>query len=175
VGSSDAAHTSAGDVFAPLRFTAFELDVVRPWRTDGGYGLEYQGRVVPLAVMQQNPTQPAVRSRRGWLLSTSTSRGSAYGFGVKPAGLRGWLALGDRFRLEADVAAGVMWFDAPLLAANASRFNFAYEFGLGLRAMRTAGPGLTIGYRRHHVSNGGIGEVNPGLNSNLIFLGIPVF
>jgi hypothetical protein len=28
-----------------------------------------------------------------------------------------------------------------------------------------------LGYRRHHLSNAGLGEVNPGLDSNVLFFG----
>jgi hypothetical protein len=176
VGSSGAAHPPAcgnpcsfNDVLAPVSLAAAEVELAIPFTDRRRAGLEYFGRVVPLAYVRENPTQPALWIGDRWILSSATSRSSTIGFGAKPVGVRGWV--GEAVRLEADVSAGVLRFGTPLLASNATRWNFTYEFGLGLR---TARRGIVIGYRRHHVSNAGIGEVNPGLNSNLIFMGVPL-
>jgi len=179
VGSSGAAHSppcanpcSFDDVLAPIALAVMEVELAVPLTHRLDAGLEYFGRVVPLAYVQENPTQPAIRLGNRWILSTATSRSSTIGVGVKPVGIRGWV--GGAVRLEADASAGVLRFGTPLLASNATRWNFSYEFGLGLRAWGTARRGVVIGYRRHHVSNAGLGEVNPGLNSNLIFLSVPL-
>jgi hypothetical protein len=95
------------------------------------------------------------------------------GLRIKPAGLRGWIG-GDDLRLEADASAGVLRFGTPLLAANAAKLNFVYEMGVGLRMSWLAQGGVVVGYRRHHVSNAGLAEVNPGLNSHMLFLGLPI-
>ena len=179
VGASSAAHgprcgsCNLQDVLAPLSMTMLEVELAIPLRTARRSGLEYHARAVPFVIAQGNPTQPAIRAGDGWNLSTATRRASTIGFGVKPAGLRGWVGAGG-VRLEADFAAGILHFGTPLLAANATRLNFTYEFGLGVRMSRLGRRGPVIGYRWHHVSNAGLGEVNPGLNSNVIFLGLSV-
>ncbi|MEQ1855653.1 MAG: acyloxyacyl hydrolase [Longimicrobiales bacterium] len=176
-GSSTAAHPGPcgatcipGDVLAPLSLSTLEIELALPLRTRPGWGLEYHVRVVPLALMTNNPTQPALRGPLGWTLSPTTSRASTLGIGVKPVGLRVWGG-SNRVRIEADAAGGMLRFGTPLLASNAKRVNFAYEFGAGMRL----GPsGVVLGYRRHHVSNAGFGEVNPGLDSHVLYLGVPV-
>jgi hypothetical protein len=180
IGASAAAHgqscrnscTVRDDVLAPLAIMMVEVELALPLVARTSSGLEYHARAVPFALMQENPTQPAVRSSQGWALSIATPRASTIGFGVKPVGLRGWI--GTDVRLEAEISAGILRFGTPLLAANATRVNFTYEFGLGIRLPRLGSRGAVIGYRRHHVSNAGFGEVNPGLNSNVVFLGLPL-
>ena len=164
----------AGDVLAPLSLSTLEIELAVPLRTRDRWGLEYHLRVVPLAMMRDNPTQPATRSGLRWSLPMTTARASTFGFGIKPAGLRGWIG-GDDLRLEADASAGILRFGTPLLAANAAQLNFVYEMGVGLRVSWLARGGVVVGYRRHHVSNAGLAEVNPGLNSHMLFVGLPIF
>jgi hypothetical protein len=153
--------------------STFEIEFTVPWRTRGRWGVEYHARLVPLAWVRENPTQSAFRSGLGWAMPTTTTRDSTLGFGLKPAGLRGWFGGGD-VRLEADASAGILRFGTPLFAANAARLNFVYEMGFGVRVFRLARGGVVLGYRRHHVSNAGLAEVNPGVNSHVLFLGLPL-
>ena len=181
VGSGTSAHPppcgtlcSQRDVLAPLSLSTLEIELAVPLHTRDRWGLEYHLRAVPLAMMRDNPTQPARWSGLGWSLSTTTARASTFGFGLKPAGLRGWIGRGD-VRLEADASAGVLRFATPLFAANGAHVNFLYEMGVGLRMSWLARGGVVVGYRRHHVSNAGIAVVNPGLNSHMLYLGLPIF
>lgn len=162
-----------GDVLSPLSLTTVELELALPFRTRERWGLEYHVRVVPLAMMRNNPTDPAMMGSRGWFLPQSTGRGSTLGIGVKPAGVRGWLG-GDELRVEADASVGILRFGTALLAANAAKLNFVYEFGVGLRMPWLARGGVVVGYRRHHLSNAGLAEVNPGLNSHMLLVGVPI-
>lgn len=163
-----------GDVLSPLSLTTLELELALPLRTRDRWGLEYHVRAVPLAMMRQNPTDPAMMGSRGWFLPQSTQRGSTLGIGVKPAGLRGWLG-GEDLRVEADASLGILRFGTPLLAANAAKLNFVYELGIGLRLSWLARGGVVVGYRRHHISNAGLAEVNPGLDSHVLLVGVPIF
>ena len=177
VGSSTSAHpppcpTSCvpGDVLEPLSLSTVELELTLPLRARERTGLAYHARLVPFAIMRNNPTDAATLGPSGWSISRSTDRDSTLGLGLKPAGLRGWLG-GGRLRVEADASAGILWFGTPLLAANAAHLNFVYDVGLGLRL----GPaGAAVGYRRHHVSNAGFADVNPGLNSHVLYFTLPV-
>jgi len=160
------------DVLAPVSVSSLEFDVA--WRLAGGsrWGLEYPLRVVPLALVRNNPTDAAQRGStgQGWTISAMPLRASTFGFGVKPAGLRGWLG-SPLIALQADASGGFMHFGTPLFAANGARFNFVAELGVGVR-IEVPGAGRTvIGYRWHHLSNGGLAEVNPGLNSDMLTVG----
>jgi hypothetical protein len=44
--------------------------------------------------------------------------------------------------------------------------------GAGLRLVLTTRTTLTVGYRYHHLSNGFRGKINPGVDANLVYLGV---
>jgi hypothetical protein len=162
----------SSDVLASVSVSSLELDVAWAVGRGSGWGLEYPLRIVPLALVRNNPTDFARPNTAGpgWTISSSPPRASTYGFGVKPIGMRGWVGSGH-VGMQAEVSGGLMRFGSPLFAANGAQFNFVAELGVGVR-IDVPGRGRTVlGYRWHHLSNGGLGEVNPGLNSDVLSLG----
>jgi hypothetical protein len=158
-----------GDVLSPVSMTTVELELAVPFRVGSAWGIDYQARAIPVAMVRQNPTAPAILGSQGWYMSVATERDRTFGLGLKPAGVRVWFG-GSSVRLEVDASAGILHSGTPLFAANAARLNFLYDVGLGLR-LPLGQNDLTLGYRRHHVSNAGFADVNPGLNSHVVFLG----
>ena len=159
------------DVLAPVSVSTIEIELAVPLRQGLAWGLEYAARAVPLAMVRNNPRDAAyMNPLGGWTMSLDTPRASTVGVGIKPVGLRGWAGAG-RVRLQADVTAGVVRFGSPALASNATRFNFVYEVSVGVRVIMPGAGHAAIGLRRHHLSNGGLGEVNPGLDSHMAYLG----
>jgi hypothetical protein len=156
--------TACDDVLAPLTLSSLEIEASFPLRNLARGGLDYIVRAVPLVIARENPTEAAQLGPRGWGLPASTTRSTTVGLGIKPVGFRGWLRW-RRWSFHADAAGGFLRFGSPVLASNAARFNFVLEFGAGVRYHRTA-----MSFRRHHLSNGGMGEVNPGLNSYVLAL-----
>lgn len=161
----------AEDLLAPLTLTTVEVELTIPLRSRSDWGFEYPLRAVPLALARHNPTDSAMRLAGGWSMSPGTPRERNLGAGVKPLALRAWVG-GGRVRLEGDVSAGFLLFANPMLAANASRFNFVAEADVGVRFALPDGREIVVGYRRHHLSNGGLAEVNPGLNSHVLYVGL---
>jgi hypothetical protein len=162
-----------GDLLAPVSVSAVEIEVTLPLRVADGWGLEIPLRVVPLMLVRNNPVSSAYRNGHGWTMSPDTPRGSTLGAGVRPLALRGGVG-SESVRLHAQIAAGVFGFGTPLFASNAKRLNFAYEMGVGVSvAVQRAGRAV-LGFRRDHLSNAGLGEVNPGLNSHVAYLGFTV-
>jgi hypothetical protein len=159
------------DVLAPISVSSLELELTLSLRSAVRWGLEVPVRAVPLVVVRNNPISPAYLDGSGrWAMSVDTPRASTLGFGVKPIGLRAWTG-SRRVRLHAEVSAGVVRFGSPLLASNATRFNFAYDMGVGIR-MEVPGAGRAeLGFRRQHLSNAGLGKVNPGLDSHVAYIG----
>lgn len=156
---------SGRDILSPVSLTTVELELARPLNTGRRMGFDYYSRFVPLAYVRGNPAMAATWNGAGWSMPVGTERSSTVGIGVEPLGARLWVGSRD-VRVEGDLAAGIFGFLDPLLAANAARVNFAIEAGIGARIA-----GLIFGYRKHHISNAGFGEVNPGLDSSVIFLG----
>jgi len=163
------------DVLAPISMSSIEVELTLPLRTTARWGVEMPLRAVPLVVVRNNPISAAVVDGTGqWFMALDTPRSSTLGFGLKPVGFRAW-AGSKRVRLQAEVSAGVVRFGSPLLASNATRFNFAYDMAAGIRMEVPSAGRAELGLRRQHLSNAGFGEVNPGLDSHVAYIGFWVY
>lgn len=104
----------------------------------------------------------------------SGTRHTVYGGGLAPLGLR--LAYDDAQWIRPYFAAsgGFLYFDERV-PADATKFNFTYEFGIGVQLLLTHMDAFTLGYRYHHMSNGGLADRNPGFDSNILYGGFSLF
>ena len=120
---------------------------------------------VPEGVVPEN-----VFSARAGYTSGVTTRG----MGVSPVGLR------INFRASAPVqpfiagSAGILYFQDRVPDPRGQHTNFMVDFGGGVQCVLTPGFTLTLGYRYHHLSNGFRGEINPGIDAHLLYLGATV-
>lgn len=163
-------HSASSDspVTQALALTTVEVEWTLPVCNGGGWGLEYAAAGI-VAAVQENPTGVIETSSDAWVVWNPPPAGTTFGVGLRGLGMRAWMGP-ERLRLQADVAGGFLYFGTPLLAANATRFNFTGTAGLGLRV--AAGDGhIVLGYRIQHLSNGGLGEVNPGMDAHQVYLG----
>lgn len=104
-----------------------------------------------------------------WLIP---SRHTAYGAGFAPLGFEGIAALGPRLALQVGVLGGAVMFNRRIPDPGETRFNFMADGSAALRiAVRPGGPSVVAGFRVNHISNGGQGQVNPGMDSRLLFVG----
>ena len=149
--------------------TTVEVEWTLPIRDGGWWGLEYAAAGT-VAVVQGNPRGVVETSPAEWVVWNPPPTTTTFGVGLRGMGMRGWIG-GERLRLQADLAGGFLYFGTPLLAANATRFNFTGAAGLGLRVAAGDSGHLVIGYRVQHLSNGGLGEVNPGMDAHQVYLG----
>lgn len=75
-----------------------------------------------------------------------------------------------------DAGAGMIWTNlAPRIAEQSTQFEFVLETGPGVHYFMTDTVTLTTGVRLHHISNGGLGDRNTGINAILPYVGISVF
>ncbi|HMI39257.1 MAG TPA: acyloxyacyl hydrolase [Nitrospiraceae bacterium] len=98
-----------------------------------------------------------------------------HGVGFTPKIKYSFVAL-DRIRPYAEFAGGPFWTDlAGKIPEESSRFNFVLTAGVGVSYFLTDRAALNVGYRFHHISNGGTGSANLGLNASLPFGGFSFF
>lgn len=103
---------------------------------------------------------------------TEMIRNTVYGFGVAPVG--GEL----RFRATRPLAfvlrgsAGGVYFSQPIPDPEERRFNFIFDIGGGAELRFSRRVAMTAGYRLNHISNAGRGPVNPGMNSQMLEMGL---
>jgi hypothetical protein len=103
---------------------------------------------------------------------TEMSRKTVYGFGAAPLG-------GEmRYRATRPLAfvlrgsAGGVYFSRPIPDPDERRFNFIFDIGAGAEWRFSRRVAMTAGYRLNHISNAGRGPVNPGMNSQMLELGL---
>jgi opacity protein-like surface antigen len=98
-----------------------------------------------------------------------------HGIGFTPKIKYSFVAL-DRIRPYAEFAGGPFWTDlAGKIPEESSRFNFVLTAGFGVSYFLTDRAALNVGYRFHHISNGGTRYPNLGLNASLPFGGFSFF
>jgi opacity protein-like surface antigen len=68
-------------------------------------------------------------------------------------------------------AAGVLFFTDQVPVADSSKFNFTLGVGAGVQIWYRENQSISLGYKYHHISNGYTAHRNPGLDSNLFYVG----
>jgi hypothetical protein len=95
-----------------------------------------------------------------------------YGFGATPAGLQLYANVSRRVSLFASVSAGAAWFTRDMPVPDARRMNFLADAGGGVRVARGGGNAVIAGLKFHHMSNANLGRQNPGIDGNVVYVGL---
>ena len=80
--------------------------------------------------------------------------------------------LAGRVRATARLDGGGVWLRDRIPTEDGTRFNFLAQAGVGLEWRLSPGVWLSTEYRRLHVSNGGRGDINPGIDAPLLAAGL---
>ena len=140
-----------------------------------GVTLGYTGDVLPIVMMTNNVNDFEVRSCVGppddcYYVELRT--GTVYGAGLSPLGLTAAVRPFGSVSIQLQVTAGALWFTRAVPDPQALRFNFTASAGGALEIPVRAGYAALVGYMRHHTSNAGLGTVNPGLDSHMLYFGM---
>lgn len=98
--------------------------------------------------------------------------GSAYGAGASPLGLTTVFRADDVVRPTLGATGGMLWFDRRVPTTEAARRNFTATLEAGLDVAPRRGPAVSVGYKFHHLSNGGTARENPAVASNMVSVAI---
>lgn len=96
---------------------------------------------------------------------------SAFGAGVLPLALRLETPTARRLGLLARIDGGGVWFNERIPTPEGARFNFLARATVGVAMRLTHRGWISAGVSHLHASNAGRGEVNPGIDANLLTLG----
>ena len=135
------------------------------------YALEW----VPLAIIERTGPERTLHCRptaTGSTCEVDHSVRVAVGTGAAPAGFKLYMNSGRGARWFANGSAGMIAFSSDVPVHASRRLNFMFDYGGGVELVRRDGRAVTIGYRFHHISNAGSGRVNPGLDANVIYVGL---
>lgn len=165
---------------AGLRFTHHD-------GSRGRVGVDYYLDLIPLAwVSMPRDSEPPrcedvfaggekpTPQSGGTVLCTVDSpvKTSAPGLGASPFGMQARLRLFERVQPFVAMNAGMLWFARPVPSERAAQLNFTAEIGAGLLIGRAGRPGLMLGYKFHHISNGGTAASNPGVDGHMLYAGV---
>ncbi len=131
----------------------------------GPLTFRYTGDVVPAAIEFQPTSYYMVRET-----VLKNAGGAVFGAGANPFGFQvNW---GHR-RIQplASAGLGFLYFKRQVPAPASSQFNFTFNFGLGVQFFSSSSRSVILGYKYHHLSNADTGIINPGLDSNIIYVG----
>ena len=95
---------------------------------------------------------------------------SAFGVGLIPLAVEGSLHITRRAGIVIGGGGGVAYFDRRIPDPGETRFNFLADGHTGVYLRSGIGV-TTVGFRLQHISNGGTGRVNPGLDSRMLYVG----
>jgi hypothetical protein len=97
---------------------------------------------------------------------------TAYGVGLMPLGLRLRVPLTQRIAFSLHAGGGLSVFSIAVPDPSERQLNYVGSAGADLSFGCIASRSVGVGFRFVHVSNGGSGPVNPGMNAGLFTLGV---
>ena len=142
--------------------------------------IEYTIDVLPAEIVRQAAYMSCVaRSRAGYVSSyCKQGRETVYGGGLSPFGWKFDLRRPRRFPLFGALSSGfvVSTRPVPIDVPGDEQFNFTFDFEAGFQHFNAArNRAWIVGYKVQHISNGYRGNINPGLDLNVLFLGYSFF
>jgi len=97
-----------------------------------------------------------------------------YGVGANPVGLRITYRVAKRVQPFIAGSTGLVYFLQSVPNERGKHLHFMFDVGVGVQVVLTPDLILTAGYRYYHLSNGFRGQINPGIDENLLHLGVAV-
>jgi hypothetical protein len=142
----------------------------------GPFWLSSTADLLPLAIVTNNPLYHwrTYTTEDGIELPyrEETGRAPVFGAGFSPLGWKLGVTPSPALHLFAAGAVGILWFTRNTPVPDARRMNFTFEYGGGIELPRTPLGVLVLGYKFHHLSNAYTADSNPGLDGNVVYLGV---
>lgn len=163
----------ASTAVAPVRLGVVEAGRSFPLYSGADWDVEYPVAVIPFLMVRRTPLVDGVFQDDRWVLDVDSPRGTSYGVGLKPVGIQ-VVRKFPGISFFTGVTSGFVVFDKPTPALNARKLNYLGEVEGGVRVRTGARTQLVAVYRWNHISNGGTAEINPGLDSHMLFVGFRI-
>jgi opacity protein-like surface antigen len=128
--------------------------------------VDYIAEVLPVVLLNE-PKEYGTDSR-----ALTKQRKWVYGAAIAPVGARLLWRRNKRWKPYLIGDGGVLYFKDRVLSTRGTHLNFSAEFGAGVQFRLYPRTQLRLGYSLYHFSNGDIARSNPGLDSNLIYMGL---
>lgn len=144
--------------------------------TAKGVTFEYLFEAMPIAYAIRNEVRNPYYTKDGKNgQHVATVRENTYSAAVHPAGFRFVFMPTRRLKPFVQTSAGFIFSKKPIPVPASPVYNFSGDFGGGLMYSLDRHRTINFGYRYFHISNMNIGEVNPGYNANVFYIGYSSF
>ncbi len=134
--------------------------------------LKYTVDVIPSAVLSY-PKSEFILTASGFAIERS--RPAVHAAGSAPIGVQVNFRPQRRLQPFASISGGCLYFAEKIPDRFGTQFNFTADLGGGIQILSPSHQALTIGYKLHHISNAERGDINPGFDSNLFYVGFSLF
>ncbi len=147
----------------------FELNVqyARVIKTSENWALKYTVEIVPVAYVRQ-PQQGVMD---GNPVDLPGEKQKIYGLGITPVGFQVNYRRGHVLQPYVNGTAGILYFAEQVPVADSSKFSFNLGLGVGVQIWYSENQSVRLGYKYNHISNGYTASQNPGMDSNLFYIG----
>jgi len=137
------------------------------WRFSG-MTLRYYAELTPAAVI----TQPAenYRLKDGTVQHVADAK-TNFAMGAAPIGLQLNFLRGKKLQPFVASNLGGLYFNRQTPVVGSQQWNFTFTFTGGVQIYKNTKGSWQLGYTLHHISNADAGKYNPGVDSNLFWLG----
>ena len=146
----------------------FNVQYAHVLRTGDNWALKYTAEIIPVVLIRQ-PQQG--HAANGDPVDLPGAKQKIYGAGVSPIGLQMNFRRGSVLQPYINGTAGVIYFTDNVPVADSSNFNFTFGFGAGVEIWHLENQLIILGYKYQHISNGYTAPQNPGVDSNLFYVG----
>jgi len=154
-------------IAAERNLSTLGLRYSRSFKTSRLASFKYTFDAIPVAFIRQ-PVNHGLWEDR-------TERESRFGAGLSPIGTQINFRPRSRMQPFAEGNVGFLYFTRPTPYTNATNFNFTFSLGGGIQTFTIHNRAVTFGYKYHHLSNAFMVDVNPGVDSNVFYVGYSLF
>ena len=139
--------------------------------------IKYQIDLIPLAIINYRVERLIQVSPN--VLGYNRDRQTAYAAGLTPVSFQLNFRRKSKIQPFLSAAAGLLMFNKSLpddrsaLRPNqrGRQFNFTLAGGGGVEFLTDDARSYTVGFKFHHISNASTGNINPGFDQNLFYVG----
>ena len=167
-------------VFGGSRPSSYGQVAVRYSRriaTAGSVAIKYTIDFIPLAVINYD-RRPIVQTAPNTFVVQSNDT-TNYAFGLTPVGFQMHFRRRNKIQPFISANAGLLIFNktipddrsAVFPNLNGKHLNYTLAGGGGVDFLTDSGRTFTLGFKFHHISNASTGNINPGFDQNLFYVG----
>lgn len=145
----------------------FNVQYARVIDASNNWVLKYTVEIVPVAYVRQ-PQQGVMN---GNPVDLPGAKQKIYGIGINPVGFQVNYRRGHVLQPYVNGTAGILYFAEQVPVADSSKINFNLGLGIGVQIWHSEKQSIRLGYKYNHISNGYTASQNPGMDSNLFYIG----